>query len=404
MLYLFQYIQVFIKMYKKIINLDNASNTIIRKKIKKVFFKILNNKFLSNPSSFHFLGRKSKYYIEISREKISKLINCNPEEILFTYGGTSGNNIIIKGVINYYNLKYIITSKLEHISVLKTILNFKKKIKIIFLKNDKFGNLNLKQLENILKKKSEKKKYRILVSIMYINNEIGNINNIKKIGNLCLKYNALFHSDFVQFVGHYKLNVEKINCNFFSVSAHKFYGPLGIGFIFVKNGFFLEKFILGGNQEKGIISGSENIYGIICLYKALKISLQKLKKERKYILKLKKYCINLLKKNIKNIKYNGLSNKIKKSSYSILNLRLPIRDKLLHIKLDLQGIIVSKGSSCYNNKESHVIKNILKRKDLKETTSIRISFSFLNKKKDIKIFVKKLKKIIFKKYDKKFLY
>ncbi|MDH3005148.1 MAG: aminotransferase class V-fold PLP-dependent enzyme, partial [Candidatus Shikimatogenerans sp. JK-2022] len=255
--------------------------------------------------------------------------------------------------------------------------------------------LNLKKLNKILKKISYNKK--ILVSIMYINNEIGNINNINKIGKICKKYNVLFHSDFVQYIGHYNLNVKKILCDFFTVSAHKFYGPLGIGFIYIKKGLFLTKFITGGYQEKSIRSGTENLYGIVCMYKALKISKINYNKEKKYILNLKKFCINLLNKNIDNIKYNGLSKNLNRSIYNILNIRLPIKDDLLHIKLDLNKIIISKGSSCYyNKKESHVIKNILNKKIFKSTTSIRISFSIYNNKKDINIFVKKLKRIIFK--------
>ncbi|MDH3004645.1 MAG: aminotransferase class V-fold PLP-dependent enzyme [Candidatus Shikimatogenerans sp. JK-2022] len=379
-----------------IINLDNASNTRMRKKIINIYKKIISDKYLSNPSSFHYLGRHTKSYIEISREKIANLINCNPLEIIFTSGGTEGNNLIIKSVIKYYKIKYIITSKLEHLSVLNTVKSLAKEynIKIIYVKNDKYGNLNYKDLNLIFKKKTNYK-YNILITIMYINNEIGNINNIKKIGILCQKYNILFHSDFVQYIGHYKVDVKNIFCNYFTVSAHKFYGPLGIGFVYIKKGFRLNRFITGGNQEQKIRSGTENLYGIICMYKSLKIAIKKNKDEKSYIIKLKKYCINLLNKNIKDIKYNGLSYHLKKSSYNILNIRLPIKDDLLHIKLDLKKIILSKGSSCYSHKkESHVIKNILSKKVNRNTTSLRISFSIYNKKKDIYIFVKELKKII----------
>ncbi|WGH25654.1 MAG: aminotransferase class V-fold PLP-dependent enzyme [Candidatus Shikimatogenerans bostrichidophilus] len=381
-------------MNRSIINLDNASNSRMRKEIIKIYKKYIENKYLFNPSSFHFLGRKSKSYIEISREKISKIINCDPSEIIFTSGGTEGNNIIIRSVVETYNINYIISSKIEHLSVLNTILdiNNKKKINLFFIDNDKLGNLNLKKFKKKIKKIY--KKNRILVSIMYINNEIGNINNIYKIGKICKKYKILFHSDLVQFVGHYKINVKNLLCNFFTASAHKFYGPFGIGFIFIKKGFILNKFITGGNQEKGIRSGTENLYGIICLYKALELSKNNFLYEKKYISFLKKYCIFLLKQNINNIKFNGLSENMIKSSFYILNIRLPIKDDLLHIKLDLRGIIISKGSSCNKNNESHVIKNILNIKNLKNTTSIRISFSIYNKKKDIELFVYELKRMI----------
>ncbi|MDH3004277.1 MAG: aminotransferase class V-fold PLP-dependent enzyme [Candidatus Shikimatogenerans sp. JK-2022] len=297
--------------------------------------------------------------------------------------------------MKYYNIKYIISSKLEHLSVINTLENLKKekKIKIIYINNDELGNIKLNKLKKILKSKTNYNN-NILISIMYINNEIGNINNINKIGKLCIKYNVLFHSDFVQYVGHYKIDVNKIYCNYFTVSAHKFYGPLGIGFVYIKTGSYLKKFITGGYQEQEIRSGTENLYGIVCMYKALKIFYLRYNYEKKYIMNLKKYCIKLLNNNIKDIKYNGLSNNIKLSSYNILNIRLPIKDELLHIKLDLKRIIISKGSSCYNNNDSHVIKNILNNKEYKKTTSIRISFSIFNKKKDIKSLVKILKKII----------
>ncbi|MDH3004462.1 MAG: aminotransferase class V-fold PLP-dependent enzyme [Candidatus Shikimatogenerans sp. JK-2022] len=380
----------------KIINFDNSSNTRMRNEIINFYKKIISNSKLSNPSSFHLLGRYSKSYIEKSREGIAKLINCEPIEIIFTSSGTEGNNLLLRGIIKYYNIKYVISSKLEHLSIINTLKDIKKEknIKIIFLKNDKYGNLNIKQLKKIFKKKSNYYN-NILVSIMYINNEIGNINNIKKIGILCKKYNVLFHSDFVQYIGHYKLNINKIYCNYFTASAHKFYGPLGTGFIYIKKNYYLKTIITGGNQEQNIRSGTENLYGIICMYKALKIFNLKYKYEKKYILNLKKYCIFLLNKYIKNIKYNGLSSNLKKSSYNILNIRLPIKDELLHFKLDLKKIIISKGSSCYfNKKNSHVIKYILKKNIYKKTTSLRISFSIYNKKKDIYIFVKELKKII----------
>ncbi|WGH25566.1 MAG: aminotransferase class V-fold PLP-dependent enzyme [Candidatus Shikimatogenerans bostrichidophilus] len=376
------------------IYLDNASNTIMRKEIKKIYKEVIDNKFLSNSSSFHKLGRKSRVYIEKAREIISKVLNCDPSEIVFTSGGTEGNNIIIKGIVHYYNIKYIISNKLEHVSVLNTIKFFKKKVKIFFIENDKYGNINLKQLEKILKKINNRNNlnYKTLVTIMSINNEIGKINNIKKIGNLCIKYKSLFHSDFVQLIGHYKVNIKKINCNYFTASAHKFYGPLGVGFIYIKKGYFLKKIILGGNQERGIRSGTENLYGIICMAKSLELSNKNYEKEKKYIIKIKKYCINLLKKNINNLEFNGESNKLKKSIYTILNIRLP-KDDLLHIKLDLKNIAISKGSSCYNYEVSHVIKNIINKKKRKKTTSIRISFSIFNKKSDIEIFIYELKRL-----------
>ncbi|WGH26020.1 MAG: aminotransferase class V-fold PLP-dependent enzyme [Candidatus Shikimatogenerans bostrichidophilus] len=380
-------------MNKKFIYLDSASNCKMRKEVINVYIKYLKLNY-SNPTSFHYLGRKSKSYIEITREKISNIINCNSSEIFFTSGGSSGNNLIFNIIVNFLNIKYIITSKLEHLSIINNILYIKKKykIKVFFIKNDKFGNLNLKQLYKILKKLNKKKK-KILVSIMYVNNEIGNINNIKKIGLFCKKFNVYFHSDFVQYVGHFKLNVKKLLCDFFTVSGHKFYGPLGIGFIYIN-----KKININILKLKGIIYEIENIYGIVSLYKALKISNKLFLYEKKKITKLKKYCLFLLKKNILNIKFNGLSDNLKKSSFYILNIRLPIKDDLLHIKLDLKGIMISKSSSCNIINNSHVLKNILKKKILENTTSIRISFNIFNNLLDIELFIYELKKIIYNNY------
>ncbi|WOX79213.1 cysteine desulfurase family protein [Candidatus Shikimatogenerans bostrichidophilus] len=376
-------------MINKLIYLDSASNCRMRKEVRKIYKKYLDYKYFSNPSSFHYYGRKSKSFIEISREKISKIINCNPSEIYFTSSGTEGNNLIIKTVIETFKIKNIISSKLEHLSVLNTILELKNKIKLFYLNNDNKGNLDLKQLKKILKKNN-----KTLVSIMYVNNEIGNINNINKIGEICKKYNAYFHSDCVQFIGHFKINLKNILCDFLTASAHKFYGPFGIGFIYIKKEINLNKFIIGGLQEKGIRAGTENIYSIISLYKALEINNKNYNKDKKKIKKLKKQCIKLLKKNIDNIKFNGLSNNFKKSSFYILNIRLPIKDDLLHIKLDLKGIMISKGSSCNIKNKSHVLKNILNKKELNNTTSIRISYSIYNSILDIKLFVYELKKIV----------
>ncbi|WOX79080.1 cysteine desulfurase family protein [Candidatus Shikimatogenerans bostrichidophilus] len=376
-------------MINKLIYLDSASNCRMRNEVINIYKKYLDYKYFSNPSSFHYYGRKSKSYIEISREKISKIINCNPSEIYFTSGGTEGNNLIIKSVIETFKIKNIISSKLEHLSVLNTILDIKKKIKKFYLKNDNKGNLDLKQLKKILKKNNN-----TLVSIMYVNNEIGNINNIKKIGEICKRYNAYFHSDCVQYIGHFKINLKKILCDFLTASSHKCYGPFGIGFIYIKKEIKLKKFIIGGLQEKGIRAGTENIYSILSLYKTLEINNKNYNKEKKKIKKLKIKCIKLLKKNIYNIKFNGLSNNLKKSSIYILNIRLPIKDDLLHIKLDLKGIMISKGSSCNIKNKSHVLKNILNKKELNTTTSIRISYSIYNSILDIKLFVYELRKIV----------
>lgn len=375
------------------IYLDNASTTFLRNEVIDSMIKII-KKFYGNPSSPHWFGRKSRFIIEKSRKLIANSINAHPSEIIFTSSGTEANNLILRSSIISLKIKRIITSPLEHLSVIKTILDIYKnyKINIEFIKLKKKGEIDIENLEKKLKNNSS----TTLVSLMYANNEIGNILDVKNIGFICKKYNSYFHSDTVQYMGHYKINMKKLPFHFASASAHKFYGPVGIGFAFIRNSIKLKSIITGGNQEKNIRAGTENIYGIVGLANALNLANINLNFEKKKIEKLKKYCIFSLKKEIPEVIFNGLCNDNNKSIYTILNIFIPIKNDLIYFYLDLKGISISNGSSCFtSSKISHVIKHISNIKKLNNMTPIRISFSIFNKKKDIDFLILHLKKLIF---------
>ncbi|WP_185882830.1 cysteine desulfurase family protein [Blattabacterium cuenoti] len=380
----------------KRVYLDNASTTPIKDEVIKSMVNVLRYSF-GNPSSIqHHYGRKSRSIIEESRICIANIIHADPSEIIFTSGGTEGNNLAIQVAISDLKVEHIITSKLEHFSVLKTILDLyhKDKISVSFISFDKKGIHDLNHMENILNKFSSKK---VLVSLMYVNNEIGNILEIKKVIEICKKYNAYFHSDAIQAIGNIPINVKSLLFDFATVSAHKIYGPKGIGFIFIRKNLLknIKSFIIGGSQEHGIRSGTENIYGIVGMAKAIELSIDHYLNYKKKMQKLKLYCISKLKEHIPNILFNGLSFDTKKSVFSIINLLFPVMDHLLYFRLDIMGISISKGSTCIQGtKSSHVIQSITNHELLKKMMPIRISLGFFNEKKDIDLLIHSLKKII----------
>ncbi|WP_185871537.1 cysteine desulfurase family protein [Blattabacterium cuenoti] len=375
--------------------LDNAASTPIRKEVVKVMVNTL--KHLSgNPSSVqHSYGREARSILEESRICIAKNIKASPSEIIFTSGGTEANNLILKSSVLDLGVKHILTSKLEHTSVLETILDLsiRYKISVDFISVNEKGSLDFNNMEELLKKNIYKK---TLVSLMYANNEIGNLLEIDKVVFLCKKYNAYFHSDTIQFIGNIPIDMETLSFDFATASAHKFYGPKGIGFVFIRKHFLkkMKPFITGGIQEYGIRSGTENTYGIVGLSEALRLLYSDFKNHVKKMKNLKSYCISELKKIIPNIIFNGLSYHSDKSIPSVLNFLYPTKkDHLFYFHLDLMGVAVSKGSSCNRNKISHVIQSITSEYLLNKTMPVRISFGMFNKKKDIDLLVKALQMI-----------
>ena len=371
---------------------DNASTTRIDTEVIKAMTESMGDLY-GNPSSTHSLGRKSKVAIETIRNNISKILNCSSKDIIFTSGGTEGDNMIINNAI--YNIKVdrIISSPIEHHAVLDAIKEIEKKniLEVVWLDVDDKGSLNLNQLQEII---GDGKK--TFVSLMHVNNEIGNINDIYKIGDLCKKNNAIFHSDTVQSITKVKYDLRNTNIDFMCASAHKFGGPKGVGFIYKKSGIPFTKQISGGEQERNYRAGTENIQGIIGLGKAFEIAYNNFDSNIKHILDLKKHFISSIKEQFNGILFNGLSDNTDHSIPNILNIKLPAHktNKMLAFQFDIKGIAISEGSACSagNSLGSHVLNEINSDTDI--GNNIRISFNRDNTTDEIDIFIRILSEIL----------
>tara|TARA_X000000950_G_scaffold41846_2_gene45929 strand:- start:1473 stop:2621 length:1149 start_codon:yes stop_codon:yes gene_type:complete len=373
---------------------DNAATTEMSDKVISVIMDTMKNNY-GNPSSTHSFGRNSKSILELSRKFIAEKLNAKTSEIIFTSGGTESNNMIIKSVVEAQNIERIITTKIEHKAVLNSIesISKTKKISVEYLEVDNCGNPNIEQLKDSLKKSDQ----MTLVSLMHINNEIGTIINLNEYGEICRSNNALFHSDTVQTIGHYDLDLSATTIDFITCSAHKFHGPKGVGFAYINNETIINPFIEGGSQERGYRGGTESIHNILGLKTAFEISYESLEKDSKKVSKIKEYFIHSILKNIPGTKINGNSD-THNSSYTILNLCLPIpkeKKTVLDFKLDLAGIACSSGSACQSgsSKPSHVLSEILSNSEM-EKISLRFSFSKLNSLEEVDYVVTFLKDFI----------
>ena len=373
---------------------DNAATTEISEKVISEMMKAMKVNY-GNPSSTHSHGRNSKVILELSRKTIAEKFNVNPKEIIFTSGGTESNNMIIKTVVIAQNIERIISTKIEHKAVLNSIESIAKErgITILFLDVDEYGVPNKQQLIEYLENSDEK----TLVSLMHINNETGTMIDLEEFGKICKSNNALFHSDTVQTIGHYNIDLDKINIDFMTCSAHKFHGPKGVGFAYIKNGQTVKPLIEGGAQERGYRGGTESIHNIVGLKTAIDISYENLENDSKKVKELKDHFIKTVMKRIPETKINGKHN-INESSYAILNLCLPINsDKktILNFKLDLAGISCSSGSACQSgsSQPSHVLSEMLSDDDMKKI-SLRFSFSKFNTIKEVNYVVEFLKNFV----------
>ena len=373
---------------------DNAATTEISEKVIAEMMKAMKVNY-GNPSSTHSHGRNSKVILELSRKTIAEKFNVNPKEIIFTSGGTESNNMIIKTVVIAQNIERIISTKIEHKAVLNSIESIAKErgITILFLDVDEYGLPNKQQLIEYLENSDEK----TLVSLMHINNETGTMIDLEEFGKICKSNNALFHSDTVQTIGHYNIDLDKINIDFMTCSAHKFHGPKGVGFAYIKNGQTVKPLIEGGAQERGYRGGTESIHNIVGLKTAIDISYENLENDSKKVKELKDHFIKTVMKRIPETKINGKHN-INESSYAILNLCLPINsDKktILNFKLDLAGISCSSGSACQSgsSQPSHVLSEMLSDDDMKKI-SLRFSFSKFNTIKEVDYVVEFLKNFV----------
>lgn len=376
----------------KTIYLDNAATTPILPEVIDAISSAMANVY-GNPSSIHHVGRKAKSMVETARKNIAKHFNVSAHEIIFTAGGSEADNLILRNAVTNLGVTTIISSKIEHHAVLHTLENLQKEfnISVKYVDLNERGTVDYEHLEQMLKETDKKK----LVSLMQVNNEIGNILNLEKVSELCIANNALFHCDAVQGVGHFNIDIKKTPIDFFVASAHKFHGPKGVGFAFIKRGFGIHPMLHGGEQERGARAGTENVHSILGMEKALEISCLNMQEESAYIQKLKNYFIVELKQNFKGIEFNGQSASETESSYTILNVRFPKDYAMLLFNLDLKGIAVSGGSACQSgsNMGSHVLHTILPEKEA-EKTSVRFSFSKFNNLEEINEVIQILIKLI----------
>jgi len=371
----------------KKVYLDNASTTAMRPEVIQEMLKVMTEDF-GNPSSTHSFGRNGKTILELSRKSIAKYLNCTAQEIIFTSGGTEADNWILRSAVEDLKAERIITTRIEHHAVLHTalVLESEYNVQVDYVNVNPDGSIDLTHLSNLL---AEDKK--TIVSLMHVNNETGAILDLERVGVICKQYHALFHSDTVQSVGKTEIDLQKIPVDFIVASAHKFHGPKGVGFAFVRKNSGLQPLIFGGEQEKGLRAGTEAVHQIAGMAKALSLSYENLDVERNYILGLKTYLIEQFEAHFPGFRINGK----KDDFYNIINVILPFsadKTSMLLFSLDMKGIAVSRGSACQSGsvKPSHVLKEMLSETDLK-LPNLRISFSHFNTKEDIDWLIESLK-------------
>ncbi|PZD77230.1 cysteine desulfurase family protein [Mesonia sp. K7] len=376
----------------KNVYLDSAATTQLRPEVVEKMTEVLHMTF-GNPSSTHAFGRAAKSYIENARKTIAKYLNVTTSEIVFTSGGTEADNLALNSAVRDLGVKRIITSKIEHHAVLYTVNQLQSchGIEVEYVNLKDCGSIDLDDLEKRLKSSEAK----TLVSLMHVNNEIGNILDIKRVGDLCKENQAMFHSDTVQSIGHYQIDLQEVNVDFCAVSAHKFHGPKGVGFAYIRKNSGLKPLIFGGEQERGFRAGTEGVHNIVGLEEAFKISYENLKEEKPYVEGLKTYFVEQLKKEIPEVKFNGGCLDKVKSTYTLVNVGLPIppeKSAMLLFQLDLKGIACSKGSACQSGSQlgSHVLNAFLSEEDLKRP-ALRFSFSKFNTKEELDYVIEVLK-------------
>jgi len=377
----------FVSMKK--VYLDNASTTQLHPEVILEMTKVLTEDF-GNPSSTHSFGRNAKSILELSRKSIAKNLNVSASEIIFTSCGTEANNWILRSVVKDLKVERIILSKIEHHAVLHTVEALLKEfeIQVDYVAVKPNGEIDLTDLVDLLSQE-----IKTLVSLMHVNNEIGTVLDVEKVGRICEQHNALFHSDMVQSVGKLEIDLQHFPIHFMVASAHKFHGPKGIGFAYIKKNSGLQPLFFGGEQEKGLRPGTEAVHQIAGMAKALELSYTNLEVKKNHIQELKNYLINQLEIEFPSFEINGTIDGV----YTILNVLLPFSEAktaMILFHLDMKGIAVSRGSACQSGsiKPSHVLAEMLSNEDLKKP-SLRISFSHFNTKEDIDLLIQSLKSI-----------
>jgi cysteine desulfurase len=373
----------------KKVYLDNASTTAIRAEVIQEMTNVMAEHY-GNPSSTHSFGRNAKSVLELSRKSIAKQLNAPAQGIIFTSCGTEANNWILRSAVVDLKVKRIITSKIEHHAVLYTIQALQKEfgIQVDYVAVKPNGDIDITDLVELLSQEN-----KTLVSLMHVNNETGTVLDIKRIGVICAEHNALFHSDTVQSIGKTELDLQALSIDFLVASAHKFHGPKGVGFAFIRKNSGLQPLFYGGEQEKGLRAGTEAVHQIAGMAKALELSYTNLETERTHISELKTYLIARLEIEFPGFDINGSQD----GFYNMLNVLLPFpEDKtaMILFHLDMKGIAVSRGSACQSGsiKASHVLAEMLSIEDLKKP-SLRISFSHYNSKEEVDLLMDALKSI-----------
>ncbi|WP_296698297.1 cysteine desulfurase family protein [Algoriphagus sp.] len=369
--------------------LDNAATTAMDDRVIEAMLPFMKSHY-GNPSSVHSQGREVRTAIERARKKVAELLNTSPSEIFFTSGGTEADNTAIVCGIESHGIKHAITSPLEHHAVLHTLEICEKKglIKLSILDVNENGEIDFNQLEELLKENPNS-----LVSLMHANNEIGNLNDLSKIGDLCKEYSAFFHSDTVQTMGHYVHDLKSLPVDSIVAGGHKFHGPKGSGFLYVRKDKKIHPFIHGGAQERNMRGGTENVIGIIGITKALELAYSEMESHQRHVTSLKKYFIKSLPEAIPDVLFNGLSKDLDKSLYTVLNVSLPPSEAnrgMLLFNLDLEGISASGGSACSSGATvgSHVLRALNHKP---ERDAVRFSFSRYNTIEEIDYTISKLK-------------
>ena len=371
--------------------LDNAATTRLDDEVFEAMLPYMKEEF-GNPSSIHSFGRKTRSAIENARKTVAKSLNVSPAEVFFTSGGTEADNMAIVKAIETLGIKHVVSSKIEHHAVEHLLCELEKegKIKLSWVKLDKKGNVDLNHLEELLAANPKS-----LVSLMHANNEIGTLLPFKRVGELCKKYESIFHSDTVQTMGHFPMDLRNIHVHMVTCAAHKFHGPKGVGFLYVNHTIKLKPLIHGGSQERNMRGGTEHVAGIVGLAKALEICFRDMEAHQAHIRGLKNYMIEELQKTITGVEFNGEIGE--NSLYTVLNVHLPPSDdaEMLLFNLDIQGIAASGGSACSSGSDqgSHVLRGL--GVDVTRP-SVRFSFSKYNTKEEIDYAVSKLAQLIHK--------
>ncbi|MBO9633966.1 MAG: cysteine desulfurase [Chitinophagaceae bacterium] len=369
---------------------DNAATTPLDAAVLEAMMPYLTEKF-GNPSSIYSYGRESRLAIENARKSVAKILNAHPAEIFFTSGGTESSNTAICAAVRDLGCKHIITSPVEHHATLHTVenLHHRGEAALSYVKMLPDGHIDMEDLEQLLASSDEK----CVVTLMHANNEIGNMLDLHAVGELAKKYNAIFHSDTVQTVGHFPFDLRNTPVHFITGAGHKFHGPKGVGILYINENVKIKPFIQGGGQERNMRAGTENLYGVVGFAKALEMATENYEKDSAHIKGLKLYMMDQLKKHINGVSFNG--DPLGRSLYTVVSASFPKTEKseMLLFNLDISNICASGGSACTSGADagSHVIRAI---NNNPNQVTVRFSFSKQNTKEEIDTVVEKLKEMI----------